>query len=260
MNKKKAMSKVFIDDKQRLKEWLINADRRRNFYEYPIEDNNLEIEKMTYLGLNDRKNMEIPTYISLLSNLKTLNLSNMNLEKLPDSIIKLNKLEKLLCKYNKLKEFPKGFERMNLTYLDIEHNSFKVLDESFSEMVSLKELYLKNNFFDSLPDCVYNLPSLEILSIDNDMFIGNKLKSVKFISSPFMGSNTTDGLKDLFSEIRNNGLFNIKNTVRIIYMNTHLFSTYFLLFILLILLFILFIFFIVIWIAALSSVYNYYYQ
>lgn len=204
--KKKKMSKVFIDDEERLKGWLIKNKMNIllvNFLKFEGEYNDLldedalfdkEVEINEQMCIQDISNFnlkcvtmkKIPDFINVLCNLVVLELSYnkikqlpdslgdlYNLSKLgvsfnklthlPDSIVELEKLKFLFCNNNKLKHLPIGFEKLNLKILDISNNEFKWLDESFSDLGSLKDLRLQNNLFDTLPSCVYNLPCLEVL-------------------------------------------------------------------------------------------------
>ncbi|MCR4555560.1 MAG: hypothetical protein K5766_01980 [Alphaproteobacteria bacterium] len=122
-------------------------------YDFGLYTEITEIPQIDTLEELDMSNLDliaIPESIQNLSNLRLLDLSNNSLEKLPESIGDLR----------------------NLELLDLSNNSFTKLPESIGNLTKLKSLNLganddneNGNCLMSLPDSMGNLENLEELNL-----------------------------------------------------------------------------------------------
>jgi len=108
-----------------------------------IQEGQLEVS-LAYLGLT-----ELPTEISLLTNVYTLNLSNNKLSQLPDELWKLT----------------------NLVNLDIGRNQIVDLSYNIGKLDHLKSLKLYGNEIYILPRTIGNLYQLEYLDLNHNKLI-----------------------------------------------------------------------------------------
>lgn len=100
---------------------------------------------------------------------KGINLSNLNINVIPDSISNLKNLECLILSHNFLTGLPDSIcEIKPLKYLMINDNSLNSLPERIGNLSNLKRLYLSNNLLVSLPVSVCNLIELEQLALRNN--------------------------------------------------------------------------------------------
>ena len=88
-------------------------------------------------------------------------------------ISKLKEIRSLNCAYNKICDIPK----LNLPFLQILNFSFNLIKDctNISNLISLKELYLKKNYIES-PSVLFNLTNLTLLDISY-----NPIKSISGI-------------------------------------------------------------------------------
>ncbi|OJX13232.1 MAG: hypothetical protein BGO77_06075 [Caedibacter sp. 37-49] len=108
------------------------------------------LNALEYLDLSGNRSMshEIHNFLSEvgeLTRLKTLNLKNCSLKKLPDELTKLHTLETLILNDNYLKQLPSKFNNLSaLTYLDLSNNPFQRqgLASVVCELPRLKYLFL----------------------------------------------------------------------------------------------------------------------
>lgn len=94
-----------------------------------------------------------------------LNLSDLVLKKVPESLRKLKKLEVLDLENNKLEELPEWIGALNeLKVIALTGNQLKTLPPQITKLSQLTTIYLRNNELESLPEGLQNLP-LEILNL-----------------------------------------------------------------------------------------------
>lgn len=144
----------------------------------------------------------IPEGLFNTPNLISLNLSVNNLKEISPNILKLKKLKELIlgfnsisessisnvvCKMkqltclvltgNRLKHIPKEIENLdNLKELSLPKNSLVDLPISFKNLHHLEDLSLYHNYnLKGLPECIYQLPKLNKLTISKSNATKNQL-------------------------------------------------------------------------------------
>ncbi len=107
-------------------------------------------------------------------NIIELNLTSLNLKKVPKLIFRLQTLEKIDLSNNQLKTLPKKFALLkNLKFLMLSKNKMKKMPSLIRNFNLLKDLELDHNRLERLPDIFNFLNSLGTLKIE-----GNKLKKL----------------------------------------------------------------------------------
>ena len=113
------------------------------------------LQKLEKLDLSENYLNNFPKVICKLKNLKELDLNNSALDSLPDEFANLQELEKL----NLFGAFMYGLP-----------NSFNEFPKAICKLTKLKELYLGECDFTSLPNELLNLKSLERLHLNVSEF------------------------------------------------------------------------------------------
>lgn len=109
-------------------------------------------------------------------NISKLNLSNKNLDKIPDEVINLKNLRKLNLSKNNLKSIPKDIHKLKrLENLDLSNNKLTSIYSNICKLTNLKVLILNNNQLKHLPSQIAKLQNLRILSVS-----GNNFKALPF--------------------------------------------------------------------------------
>lgn len=132
------------------------------------------IDNLKRLELKSNKLGKFPDSIFSLNSITYLDLSHNNINRLPDQFNNLQSLEYLNLRYNQLKEIPKSIGTLtNLKILDLKHNKLTNLPPSMGKLSSLEVLNLHGNQLNTLPSSIKDLSSLEKLKLGL-----NNLKSV----------------------------------------------------------------------------------
>ncbi|MBK5722557.1 leucine-rich repeat domain-containing protein [Dysgonomonas sp. Marseille-P4677] len=110
----------------------------------------------------------IPEYVGEIQ-LEYLEISNSELQELPEFIIKQRHLYVLTLDNNKFTHIPEGISSLDsLTVLFLNDNSISEIPEFICQMKSLKSLSLSGNNISQIPECIGNLRELEYLSLYNN--------------------------------------------------------------------------------------------
>ena len=137
--------------------------------------------EQTELDLSNNNLDELPESIGLLTNLVRLELGSNNLEYLPESIGNLTNLERLELGSNNLEYLPESIGNLTkLEYLDLESNNLTSLPESFGNLTNLEGLYLYENNIDFFEIYVLEKKLPKIASDVRDYYDGNFSEDMEF--------------------------------------------------------------------------------
>ena len=89
------------------------------------------------LNLRDLQLSTIPDSIGNLNNLEYLDISVNNLTEIPSSIVNLTNLKSLIINTNKLTFFPNIFELEKLETLDLSQNEITTIPDKFNNFILL---------------------------------------------------------------------------------------------------------------------------
>eukprot|EP00053_Salpingoeca_punica_P020836 m.212390 g.212390 ORF g.212390 m.212390 type:complete len:555 (-) comp20243_c0_seq1:309-1973(-) len=116
------------------------------------------------LNLSNNQLESLPDEIGLLTLLQELFLQYNHLRYLPESICQLQELFELDIKYNVLERLPRDFGLLSkLNILDLTNNHIRELPASFGGLKSLTNLSVFANRLESLPQSFSNCTNMEIL-------------------------------------------------------------------------------------------------
>lgn len=125
------------------------------------------------LDLSNIELTKLPESIALLSELRMLFVNDNKLTTLPASITKLSTLEVLLLDNNKLTIFPPPITKLyQLRTLSLSGNQLTMLPESIAKLWRLQKLYLDSNQLLMLPETLRHLAQLEQLYLHGNEALG----------------------------------------------------------------------------------------
>jgi internalin A len=117
----------------------------------------------------NRKNLHQIIYNAAKEQETTLDLSGMQLSKLPVEICQLSNLTHLYLRNNQLIELPGEIDQLSkLTVLSLRSNKLSKLPIEICQLSSLTQLYLRDNTLSELPAEIGQLTNLTILGLSNN--------------------------------------------------------------------------------------------
>jgi len=118
------------------------------------------------LDLSEIALARIPDSIGEIIGLRELWVYDNFLTEIPDSIGELVKLKSIKAQRNQITELPDSIgDCVKLTELQLGYNQITELPDSICELKELKDLNLRNNPISKLPDCIANLKKLSYLDL-----------------------------------------------------------------------------------------------
>lgn len=103
---------------------------------------------------------------AIKSNKTKLDLSNRDINELPDEIGKLTKLKSLNLSYNSLIAIPASIGKLeNLEEIFLTKNCLEIIPDEFGKLQKLKILDLSNNKITNIPKSISNLSNLQVLDV-----------------------------------------------------------------------------------------------
>jgi internalin A len=126
------------------------------------------------LDLSDLQLSALPESIGQLSQLQVLSVSNNLLSTLPESIGQFTELQELNLSRNQLSALPESIGQLSrLQKLHLSGNQLSALPESIGQLSQLQKLYLSGNQLSALPESIGQLSRLQVLYLS-----GNQLSAL----------------------------------------------------------------------------------
>ncbi|MEG4233845.1 COR domain-containing protein [Microcoleus sp. Pol11C3] len=153
------------------------------------------------LDLSDLELRELPDTIASLTELQKLNLGSNQLRELPEAIASLTQLQVLYLYNNKLRELPKEIPSLTqLQVLDLSYNQLTERPEAIASLTQLQRLYLDNNQLRELPKEIASLTQLRELYLENNQLreLPEEIASLTELRELYLDNNQ---LRELPKEI-----------------------------------------------------------
>ena len=143
--------------------------------ETPVTDSQVNTTTDTDSAIN--KNTETPTVVSI----KTLDISNQGLGKVPMDIFTKTDIEELNVSNNKLEGSLQGEVRFlqNLKVLNLSNNNFTGLPAEIGQLKNLEVLNVSNNSLTGLPNELGNLSNLKVLNLKGNDYSTSDLSNIQ---------------------------------------------------------------------------------
>ena len=161
------------------------------------------ITDVTHLYLQYNNLKTIPSNISNLKNLNTLNIKNNTLYLLPQSIDEHKNLETLIVSKNKISDLIESVSKLeNLIHLDVSSNYINFLRDDIYQLKKLAFFNISNNKLYSLPKTIGSLSKLNFFDFSHNMISEipyeinelNKSSLVLYKGNPLLESPQNDYL------------------------------------------------------------------
>ena len=157
------MSKVFIDYREKVLEWIKTIDTKKKFKDITIEK---------------------------IGNFRTLFLELNNINYVSEYINSLTNLHSIYLKSNQLQELPESLSELKLKIIDISYNKFDHMPEVLFDIETLKKINCSANIITEIPKNILKLKQLEFFDISINrldkapLFINDlpSLKELKIIN------------------------------------------------------------------------------
>jgi len=135
-----------------------------------IEEGNGNCPSLTYVELqNNQIQGEIPAYYGNFTALKSIDLSDNQIDFLPEELGNLLQMESLILDNNQLQALPNGLAlNLRLKEFSASNNQIKYIPGNFAQSRSLETLDLSNNIITSIPTEIGNCPILYQILLNNN--------------------------------------------------------------------------------------------
>ena len=129
-------------------------------------------QNIAKLDLSNSQLEEVPQAIGTMKELRKLDLRNNRLTGLPITLQELKKLKRFNLAHNKFEVFPPVVGTMgNLQELDMSHNALGNLPTEIGSLSKMKRLKLGHNMLKDLPDELGQLSNLRELDASNNQLV-----------------------------------------------------------------------------------------
>ncbi len=169
------VAKRFIEGNQAVINFIFEQNYLEDFTSEELRvlfENIKEPLQIKYLNLSNLEIEHLPNSIKAFQNIRVLDLSRNQISKLPKSIRELYKLERLLISDNRLESLPKTIgDLFSLRELDISNNNLTCLPDSIGNLTSMVNLKLDRNQLREIPESIGNFTSLRSLLLNKNNLI-----------------------------------------------------------------------------------------
>ena len=160
----------------------------------------------TTLNLSDLGLTNLPESLAQLQNLQTLNVSGNQLTALPDSLAQLQNLQVMKAYGNQLKDLPGSLAQLqNLHELSVQSNQLTTLPDFLAQLQNLRVLHVHANQLTALPDSLAQLQNLRSLDVHNNQLtvLSDSLAQLQNLQSLAFSENLLTALPDSLAQLQN---------------------------------------------------------
>lgn len=150
-----------------------------------------------YLDLSNMRLTILPETVGQLAQLRFLNLFGNQLTALPETIAQLTQLEQLHLGSNQLTALPEAIGQLTqLQQLYVNRNQLTSLPETIGQLKQLKELHVDHNHLRALPETVGQLTNLQVLDLSHNQVktLPESLKELRSIRQLYLHDSSSLGL------------------------------------------------------------------
>ena len=146
--------------------------------------------KLELLAILNTSIQELPPQIGELVNLKQVLLRGNRLRRLCPEFCNLQNLEKLDIDHNQLEEIDSVAPLKNVVHFSASSNQIKRLPEGLA-WGRIKTLFLYDNLISELPECFYDLSSVQLFCLGKNRLskISDKISGLRSVSSFMIDQN-----------------------------------------------------------------------
>ena len=171
-----------------------------------------KLTQLKSLYINGLAIEKLPESIVHLKNLEHLSINNCSLKEVPDGIWQLPKLKFLWLSSNELTRISEEINLPELQNISLNRNKFKTLPEALAELSKLKKIDLKDNPLGQLPDAFNQIEAIELAMEDKLRLLDFSYKGadgnglVEWNDEVFWAQYDTDLLPEIDAVIKENKL------------------------------------------------------
>lgn len=111
-----------------------------------IQNTRIDFDEFAYINLSNQNLQHVPDELRSLKSIKGIDLSRNQLSQLPSWLMERPELERLVLAHNKFDQIPNGIAHIKgLVYLDLSNNRLTQLDTDFSALLNLRTLNINGN-------------------------------------------------------------------------------------------------------------------
>jgi Leucine-rich repeat (LRR) protein len=173
-----------------------------------------EFMNSKHIAIDGKELNELPEFLFNLPRIRTLTITNCNIQSLPSNINNSN-LKELDLRKNNITVLPESIGNLtSLAYLDLSDNEIEILPESIGNLTKLGHLDLGDNKIKILPESFRNLVDLEWLMLNDNELIGLDSTPFNFkkLEYVWIGNN-----RDLFKRTLKNSVWDKEDVENVFY-------------------------------------------
>eukprot|EP00794_Sanderia_malayensis_P012000 gene12000-13238_t len=170
-----------------------------------LPDNLKYCKKLTIVDISSNPLALLPDTFTQLTELYSLCMNDISLNRIPPDIGSLSKLVVLEMRENVIKFLPESFSFLScLERLDLGSNELEDLPESIGQLTSLIELSLDSNFLSTLPEEIGQLKKLQSLDISENKLedLPDEISGMAALTDLILSQNSLHELPDGIGKLK----------------------------------------------------------
>jgi internalin A len=171
-------------------------------------------ENWVMLNLSSMNLLKLPPEIGKLTNIGYLNISSNYIDTLPASISQLIHLRTLDIRRNQLNSLPESIDQLiNLISLELSHNELTTLPKSIGQLKNLHNLDLSDNQLNSLPESIGQLINITSFPLWNNKLttLPESIGQLKNIFTLDLSDNQLNSLPESIGQLKKLHTLNLSN-------------------------------------------------
>ncbi|MFZ4676609.1 MAG: leucine-rich repeat domain-containing protein, partial [Nodosilinea sp.] len=160
----------------------------------------------TELDLSELGLTEVPDSVAKLTNLASLYLWGNQITAIPDAISTLTNLTELSLFSNQITAIPDAISTLtNLTMLNLFNNQITAIPDTISTLTNLTGLYLSGNQITAIPDTISTLTNLTELNLSGNQItaIPDSISTLTNLTTLYLSGNQITAIPDTISTLTN---------------------------------------------------------